>query len=271
MSFIPKDEEHLEKKPPYLVLSKADNGEHKIRILSDPINGWLDWIVEPPVKPGGKDQWTPVRTLPTDKRPPISAEREPIAFWSMVIWNYNENRLVIWDLTQGSIIKKLKELNNSKNFGDPKNYDLIVTKTKSHNGKTTYDILPLPPSPLSERIKEFYEKTPVRLGALYENKDPFKDLVDENGEIPKSGVEVATFEEITTPSTDLDEPEEEIPTLENVKRLLTKDGLEIDKIEDFIETLSLKQKKTQQQIIENFVMPETYPTYRKHYEKHLVA
>lgn len=270
MSFIPKDEEHLEKKQPYLVLSKVENGEHKIRILSNPINGWLDWIVEPPVKPGGKDQWTPVRTVPTDKRPPISAEREPTPFWSMVIWNYNENRLVIWDLTQPSIIKKLKELYRSENFGDPKNYDLIITKTKSHKGKTSYDTLPLPPTPVNERIKAFYEKTPVRLTALYENKDPFKDLVDENGELSKSDVEVAAFEEETTSPTDLGVTEE-VATLDMVKSLLTKDGLEISKIEDFIEMLSLKQNKTQKQIIEFFVMPETYPAYKKHYQKHLAA
>lgn len=269
-SFIPKDEEHLETKQPYLVLSKADYGEHKIRILSNPINGWLDWIVEPSLEKGKKDKWTPVRTLPTDKRPPISAEREPIAFWSLVIWNYNENRLVIWDLTQSSIIKKLKELNNSKNFGDPKNYDLIVNKTKSKKDKPSYDVIPLPPSPLSERIKEFYEKTPVRLTALYENKDPFKDLVDENGELSKSDVEVAAFEEETTSPTDLGVTEE-VATLDMVKSLLTKDGLEISKIEDFIEMLSLKQNKTQKQIIEFFVMPETYPAYKKHYQKHLAA
>lgn len=270
MSFIPKDEEHLEKKSNYFGLAKAENGEHKIRILGNPINGWLDWLVEPPAEKGGKDQWTPIRTKATDKRPPLSSARDPVPFWSMVIWNYNLNRILIWDLTQSSIIKKLKELHKSENFGDPKNYDLVVTKTTSHNGKISYDVMPLPPAKVNERIKEFYAKTPIRLEALYENKDPFKDLVDENGELSKSDVEVAAFEEETTSPTDLGVTEE-VATLDMVKSLLTKDGLEISKIEDFIEMLSLKQNKTQKQIIEFFVMPETYPAYKKHYQKHLAA
>lgn len=270
MSFIPKDEEHLEKSSQYFGLAKATPGSHRIRILSAPINGRLDWLVEPGLGKNGKDKWTPIRTRPTDKRPPLNPKREPLPFWSMVVWNYDLDGLYIWDLVQGSVIKQLKGLCADPSFGDCRNYDIKVLKKVSPNGKPEYTVLPLPPTDLDERVQKFYENTPIRLEALYENKDPFKDLVDENGELPstyQSDVEVATFQETTSPA-DLDEAEE-VATLDMITSLLTKDGIETSKIEEFIKTLSLKLKKTQDQIIENFVMPETYPTYKKHYEKYL--
>lgn len=258
MTFIPKDEEYLKKTNPYFGLAKAESGKHIIRILGKPISGWLDWQVDPPEEPGGKDKWTPIRTRPKDKKAPLRIGHEPMPFWSMPIWHYGLNALFIWDLTQGSIIKKLKSFVEDPVYGDCRNYDIVITKSVI-NKKTTYEALPRPHTDLDPAIKEFYEKTPMRLEALYEGKDPFKDLVNEDGEMPAEEATVYQTSASSVASDNTDE-EEIIADIDDLRAKLTKDGINDANLKSFLEEYSNQTNKTVDQIIQMFILPQMYET-----------
>lgn len=65
-------------------------------------------------------------------------------------------------------------------------YDIIVTRRtegkyidprdKKEKPSVKYDVMGVPPKPLKPEIKAALESTQIRLEALYEGKDPWKDL-----------------------------------------------------------------------------------------------
>lgn len=142
---------------------KFATGENKFRILSRPIIFWQDWTLEK----------KPVR-FPFDKKPaqPISPDK-PIKFcWALLLWNYNEKKLQIIEITQKSVQSAIEALSKDSSWGDPFKYDIKVTKTGS-NLETEYVTTPLPPTPLCEEAKVAYKAKPCVLANLLIGADPF--------------------------------------------------------------------------------------------------
>lgn len=267
MSFIPEDDDLLKKDSPYFGLSKLDPGKHKIRILDRPINGWLDWLCEK--NPDGSEKWTPVRTKPKDKRAPINPKRSPVAFWAMPVWVYDKKCVCIWDLTQSSVIKELKTLAQDSDFGDCRDYDIVIRKMVE-NKRTSYTVVPLSKAAISNEVLEFYKKIPLNLHALYENKDPFNDFysgkedsINEDGELPDFVTE-SPQSESTYDLLDELEPE---ATLENLTIMVQKKGIDTKNLQNYVKNLANEKQKTQEQILEYVTMEEAFPMFLENYKK----
>lgn len=67
---------------------------------------------------------------------------------------------------------------NTEELGDPKKYDLKITKEWDGLG-TKYGVVALPPAPLNKDIEKLYKETPINMNALFDGLDPFEDLSDE--------------------------------------------------------------------------------------------
>lgn len=140
----------------------------KIRILTNSIvgyeyfkttaDGWLK-----PVRQKEAFNWTPADS---------KDGRNTKEFWAFVVYNYNIEAIQIWELTQQSIKKDIFALYNDADFGDPKEYDLKISRT-GKDLDTTYTIMPLNKTPFNDTdiIKQ---ANAVRLEALYDGDDPFK-------------------------------------------------------------------------------------------------
>jgi uncharacterized coiled-coil protein SlyX len=267
MSFIPEDDYLLKKDSPYFMLSKLDPGKHKVRILDRPINGWIDWLHEK--NPDGSEKWTPIRTKPKDKRAPLDPKKSPVAFWCMPVWVYDKKCVCIWDLQQNSVIKELKTLAQDPDFGDCRNYDIVIRKTVE-NKITRYTVVPLSKAALSKEIVEFYRKVPINLHAMYDNKDPFNDFyTSEDEEVSvQEDSEVPNFVSETPPAEYdlLDELEPEA-TLENLTVMVAEKGVDTKNLQNYVKNLADEKQKTQEQILEYVTMQEAFPMFLENYKK----
>jgi hypothetical protein len=144
--------------------AKLEDGANKYRILSGAIVGWLYWTTEnKPVRLKERPQ-----TAPADIR-----EGDKIKhMWAFVVWSYRDNKVQILELTQASIQGPLEDLVMSDEWGDPKEYDITITKT-GQKLDTEYTVMPSPKKAVPVDAHKAYRETPINLEALFSGSDPF--------------------------------------------------------------------------------------------------
>ena|SRR3990167_7791806 len=101
----------------------------------------------------------------------------PKYFWAFPVWNYGEKKVQILEITQKTILTFIKKQIENKKWGDPRQYDFIVTRTKD-KGKVNYTISNDPAEELESYITETYKKTYINMNALFDGTDPFRENSD---------------------------------------------------------------------------------------------
>jgi hypothetical protein len=95
-------------------------------------------------------------------------------FWAFPVWNYAEKRVQILEITQKkSILNVMKAYIENPKWGDPREYDLIVTRGKEGD-QTVYDLTVDPKEKLDKNILERYQNTFINISALFTGDDPFQ-------------------------------------------------------------------------------------------------
>lgn len=151
---------------------KFKPGQNKFRILSAPVIGYEYWGEDN--KPHrSPEMWN---YIPNDARLPWDQKH----FWAMVVWNYAEEALQILQITQKSILVEIENLALNEDWGDPREYNIVVTR-KGKGLKTEYSVQPSPKTKLPEEVRRAYEDKNVNLEALFEGKSPF-DTAEHNDE-----------------------------------------------------------------------------------------
>jgi hypothetical protein len=163
--FLPDDYERPANESRYLKMK--DEGEYRLRILSRPIVGWLDWIER-----DGKRH--PLHYRMSGERPKPQG-KDPIKhFWSFLVWSYKDSKALIFEVTQVGIQQTITALTKDPDWGTPFEYDLKITK-KGTGRDTEYSVTPVPAKPFTFS-DEVVEQLPngLYLEALYDGKDPFE-------------------------------------------------------------------------------------------------
>ena len=142
-------------------------GEHRIRVLSNSISGWLWWIEE------GDGAKKPQR-IPLDQNPPVEFADSVKKFLTFIVWNYDVERVQVWEVTQGSIQKELKRLDHDPDWGALTGYDIKVTRVGTDMNTTRYAVTPKPKSELGKEIEKVIKEGLPVLDALFKGEDPFK-------------------------------------------------------------------------------------------------
>lgn len=155
----------LKTEKPYIKLSKLSDGEHRFRIVSRPIAGWVDWLDKKPYryKPENK---------PSSSFDPTKKVK---SFWILHVWDYEQEGLYVMEITQIGIIKSLENYALNEDWGDLTTFDFKIKKEGS-GMDTEYTVIPVPHKAMSAKIKKSIEETKIRLEALYDGKDPWTDL-----------------------------------------------------------------------------------------------
>lgn len=166
-----------EKEPEVSNYMRLEAGENRFRILSSAIVGNEYWVTE-------GEKRTPVRKRIDEN---ISIEdlgidkwgnpEKPKYFWAFVVYNYEAKKVQILEITQTTIRKPIKALTLNKKWGDPHDYDIVVTKTGTDK-ETEYQVTPDPKELLDPAIVEAYEAMAINLEALFEGGDPFSTSSD---------------------------------------------------------------------------------------------
>lgn len=165
MTFLPENYEQPKSDSNYM---KFEKGENKFRILSKPILGWEDWKDKKPLR------------FPMDKKPQASIDpKQPVKhFWTMLVWNYEEARVQILEITQVTVIAGITTLVKDLEWGAPYGYDIKVIK-KGDGMETEYTVTPSPKKKLADEIVVAYNQKPCNLNAIMTGEDPFADWQDE--------------------------------------------------------------------------------------------
>jgi len=159
MNFLPKNY----KEPVINNYMKFKEGNNTFRVLSSAITGFEWWVDD---KEGNRK---PVRSK-TDDEMPEDAKH----FWAFVVYNLNDERIQILEITQVGIRKAITALINNEKWGDPKEYNIVITRT-GEGFETEYQVTPEPKEKLDKDILDKYGNMNVNLDALYEGDDPFKE------------------------------------------------------------------------------------------------
>lgn len=153
---------------------KLEQDENKFRILQNPILGYELWINKKPKRYTMDEQISieDVENSDIDER--TGEPRLPKHFWAMVVYNYNAKRIQILELTQKTILRTIKGLSRSKDWGSPLNYDISVVR----DGKgleTNYEVIPSPPKEIDKEVKEVWSKLKdkIDINKLFTGDDPF--------------------------------------------------------------------------------------------------
>lgn len=139
----------------------------KLRVLSEPIV----WRVD---RDRSWDKPQPIRTK--EKQAPLNPwdeKNQPKPFWALAVYNHNDKKVQVWDITQVTIMRAIETLAEDEDFGDPTLYDIKVLKKKIGD-KTEYNVAWLAKSDLSEEAMAIINSTPCNLNALYGSGDPFE-------------------------------------------------------------------------------------------------
>lgn len=248
-NFLPNGYESLKTEKAYWKMSQMKETGNRLRIVTKPIAGWLDWKDSKPFRyrPDAK----PTRSFDPDK--PMKP------FWAMYVWDYTREALFILEVTQSSILKSLTKIAKDEDWGDFLQYDLKIAKEGSGK-ETRYVLTPLPHKPLTDKILDSMKRSPVRLEALYEGRDPWTDLepspIDlSTGELVN---EVSILEEATN-----------APTIETLADLLESESISTDHLRSFLNDLAAKKKQSIDQIIGSAVLPVLFPKFKALYIKEL--
>jgi len=144
--------------------SKLQKGDNKFRIMGSPLLGWEDWTADK----------KPVR-YPMNGKPEHSINPEkPIKhFWAMPVWDYQMNKVTILEITQKSIQNAVGALAKNADWGDPRNYDITITRA-GDGMQTEYSVTPIPPKKLPKEITDAFGAATINLEALFDGGDPFK-------------------------------------------------------------------------------------------------
>lgn len=154
---------------------KPQDGQNKVRILSAPIMGWEYWNTDN--KPVRRREI--LTSVPADARL-IDGGFQQKHFWALVVWNYAESAIQIWEITQSTIQGQLQDLINSEDWGDPRGYDITVHR-KGQKLDTEYSVMPSVPKKVSGEIMKAYEEKSINLQELFSGGNPMKEEAEDNG------------------------------------------------------------------------------------------
>lgn len=152
---------------------KLTPGEYTIRIMGSPISGYENWDAQ---------ENKPVRWK-TNEDPPSNMRFKNAAhsvFWAMVVWNYATKSLQVFSTAKKSVQDGIKKWAANDKWGDPRGYDLVISRTGSGKNDTRYDVMPEPKTETPEEAVEAFAKCDIDLNALYTGDDPFGDSEKED-------------------------------------------------------------------------------------------
>jgi len=172
---------------------RFDEGRNTFRVLGSAIVGWEYWIDNPEEK--GKRKPVRVQTekeIPEEVRNTKNWKMKAKHFWAFPVFNRSlqasdlakkiENPIdyyiQVLEVTQKKVMKGIEVLVNDKeNWGDPKNYDICVTRSNvgSEPRDVEYSVMPMPIKKLDQAILDTFKQTAIDVTKLFENGDPFAD------------------------------------------------------------------------------------------------
>ena len=159
--FFPTEDYKIPETSNYMKFMEGDN---TFRVLSSAIVGYEYFTTDNKAIRSK----TSFDSIPSDIKKDGSVKH----FWAFVVWNYDSKRIQILELTQKGIMKTMQSYIKNAKWGNPRDYDFIVTRTGS-GMDTEYAITVNPKAPIDQEIVTRFQASTITLDALFEGLDPF--------------------------------------------------------------------------------------------------
>lgn len=164
-NFFPSEDYKIPSTSNYM---KFVDGKNKFRVLSSAIVGYEYWNTQnKPVR-----SRVPYDEIPEDIKHEKDGSIKISHFWAFIVWNYDAKRVQILEVTQKSIQSAIKAYVDNEAWGNPKGYDIVVTRTGT-GFDTEYQVIANPHSPTPPEAQKSLEAKKINLNALYDGSDPF--------------------------------------------------------------------------------------------------
>jgi hypothetical protein len=157
----------------YVQPSKLTEGkEYRYRFFGEALTGYEAWLdmgnnVSKP------QRWEMCPTeLPANAKADQNGKTEARFFLAGIVWDYANERFSIMQLTQKTLLDKLRKYTADEDYGDATEYDIKITR-KVQGERTSYDLVAAPPKPVAKAIAIEFEEFECNLKALISNDDPF--------------------------------------------------------------------------------------------------
>jgi hypothetical protein len=161
---------------------KLEYGKNRFRFIGDPISGYVFYgrlvrddgteTVKPYRRREAEGEFSVEEMINLKVRMTKEGEMERQKYFVMgLVWNYQQEKLQVLEITQKSILKSLKSYVDSEEYGHPAGYDLTMEK-KGEGLNTEYVVLPSPPKALDEKIFEEAGAISCDLEKIFEGEYP---------------------------------------------------------------------------------------------------
>ena len=158
-----------------------ENEKHRIRIMGtskDPatfVQGWEAW--ETYTNEEGNPSQRPVRR-PYELGKPcpqslkeIDRDGKPKLFWYFTVWHADQEKPMVYEVTQSTIKDAIMAHKNNPAWGDPSNYVLEISRT-GKGMDTTYSVIAEPPSePPPKDIVNAMKEAMIDLRVIFMKKE----------------------------------------------------------------------------------------------------
>lgn len=169
--FLPNDYKNIPDKGGNYM--RFQEGQNRLRVLGSAIVGWEGWKVQP----DGANRPVRRRMNETISVADVDDEGRIKHFWAFPVYNYQEEKIQILEITQKGIQKSIKALVSDKDWGSPTGYDLVITKS-GQKLETEYQVQPKPAREMDKGVMQVYKDMNINMDALFDGGDPFKDDVN---------------------------------------------------------------------------------------------
>lgn len=154
---------------------KIETGPNRFRIMSEVLIGWKGWKDGKPFRRAGEEKNINDDEVDIDDKFGTGKPRVN-PFWAFVVWDYNTKKIEILELTQVTIIRPLVEYINGDEWGDPREYDLEITKEDTKPVK--YSVKPFPHKEVADAITDAFGDSELDVQDLLKDSsdDGFDDF-----------------------------------------------------------------------------------------------
>lgn len=163
---------------------KFAEGANRFRILDTPIMGMEYWktLSDGKRTPIRKRMGEPIPATELEVNPKSGKIEQAMHFWAMPVYNYQDKKIQILEIKQKGILKTIKSYVDNPKWGDPRQYDITVTK-EGQNLETEYMVDHDPKEEMDKSILKEYKDLNIKLEALFDGADPFEASAKEAEEV----------------------------------------------------------------------------------------
>ena len=185
MSFLPKDY----KEPTQSNYMSFEEGDNTFRILDTATIGWEYWTEK---EIDGEMKSRPVRVKEHDSIPLRDVNINKFGnlnlsfFWAFPVYNFDAGRIQILTIKQKTVRRGMEKNIKNPKWGDPREYNFVVSREKDESGKTVYTVTTEPKEELDQNIVDKFKSMKIDMQAWMSSDDPFKDQKDDNGAVDDS-------------------------------------------------------------------------------------